>query len=388
MTSKYLLLRLPLDDQSPVYWLEFSKEADSVKPEDWGTLSSVAELSHLSEKAAHSRITVLVPGELVGIHSVAVSGRITNQVKKSLPYRLEEDISSDVDDLHVAILGRQEDTLYLGAVENHWMALWSGWLEEAGLQSRQWLPDTLAVPWQEGQCSIMPFEKNWLVRYGSWHLASCDNHWLPLLLEGIESPEPLESRQLDHTHESPLVLLAAEASRSSVNLLQDTWAPKSTRTYRLKPWRVSLVLASLLMVSWIGSSLLNVWQINQSADQLQHQSRQVYQQLFPGERVIRLMPQLNRKLQALQQAQQPDTGVLQQLNDLVPVFKEYGDIKPVMISYDDSRHVLRITAEAASMASFTGMRDALAASKKVNLESVEQKGKQITGVMVIRGGES
>ena len=386
--SKNLLLRLPVDAQSEIHWLRYDKDAGAIQVAESGTLSSISELSQLSDIAAHSRVTVLVPGELVTVRSLAIQGRLTSLVKKSLPYRLEDEISGDVDDMHVAILGRQDENLYLGVIEHRWMELWTEWLVEAGINSRQWLPDSLALPWQEGQCSVMQMDDHWLVRHGQWDVACCDESWLPLFMDSIDEEQSLERINYTPAEQSILLPLVRPLAGNPVNLLQERWQLKSESRGRLKIWRTSMVLAGLVMFSGLGHSLLTTWQLNQQADQLLQQSRLVYQKLFPGERIIRLVPQLNRKLRDLVVAQQPDEGVLQQLDDLAPVFKRYADIKPVMISYDDSRQVLRITAEAKSMSSFTGMRDIVSKNREVSLESLEQDGQKITGVVVIKGDDS
>ncbi|OED41010.1 type II secretion system protein GspL [Endozoicomonas sp. (ex Bugula neritina AB1)] len=385
-----LLLRLPVDAQSEVHWLTYEKEgygkeAGEITIAESGILLSVDQLSQLSDRAAQSRVTILVPGELVTVHSLAVQGRLTNLVKKSLPYRFEDEISSDVDDMHVSILGRQDENLYLGMVEHRWMTLWTDWLNEADIKSRHWMPDTLALPWEDRQCSLMQIDGHWLVRYGRWKVASCDEGWLPLFMENIDSDDVLERVNYTTPDRSLLIPLVSQIAGNPVNLLQESWKPKSQKQGRFKAWKTSIVLAGLVMFSWLGSSMFIAWQLNQQADELQLQSRQVYQTLFPGERVIRLIPQLDRKLKALEVAQQPDKGVLQQLDDLAPVFKQYSDIKPVMINYDDSRQVLRITAEAKTMASFTGMRDSVSSGRMVSLESLEQEGQKITGIVVIKG---
>ena len=386
--SNNLLLRLPLDAQSEVYWLSYGKEAKAIKVAEAGTLGSIKELSSLAEKAVNSRVTVLVPGEVVTLRSLNVHGRLTHLVKKSLPYRLEDDINGDVDDMHVAIFDKTGETLQLGLVEHRWMELWTDWLTEAGIKSRQWLPDSLMLPWQEGQCSLMQIAGHWLVRHDQWQSACCDANWLSLFINGLETSESLESVDYTLADNSPLVPLLKQVNNSHVNLLQERWQVRSEGRGQLKTWRTSMILAGVLACSWLGHSMLTAWQLNQQADQLQQKSRMIYQTLFPDERIIRLVPQLNRKLRELETAQQPDEGILQQLEDLAPIFSQYADIKPLMISYDDSRQILRITAEANSMTSFTGMRDSVAEDHEVSLESLEQNGQKTTGVVVIKGEDS
>ena len=387
--SKNLLLRLPKDNHSAVHWLVYTREGDGVNALESGSLSSIADLHQLTEKTAQCRVTVLVPGELVTFHQVKVSGRLTANVKKSLVWRLEDDISSDVEDLHVAILGRTGDDVHLGVIEHCWMSFWFDLLAEAGIESRQWLPDTLALPWQQGQCTQLTVANDVLVRHNQWQGACCDQNWLPLFMESLSENNDLEIVDLSGIEsESYLTILADGVHSQTANLLQERWTLQSSGKNRLKPWRLSMTLALLFLCSWLGTSLLSAWQMSNAADQRQLQARKVYQQLFPGERVIRLLPQMNRKMRELEAGQEPDDGVLQQLDYLAPAFKQFPDIKPVLINYDDGRQILRITAEASSMASFTGMRDSIAGDKTVELDSLEQKGDRITGVLIIRGDKS
>ena len=51
------------------------------------------------------RIVVLVPGEEVALHEARVPGHNRQRVLRVVPYALEEELASDVEDLHFA-LGR------------------------------------------------------------------------------------------------------------------------------------------------------------------------------------------------------------------------------------------------------------------------------------------
>ncbi len=111
-----------------------------------GTLASAHALGELQERAGGRPAVVLVPGSDLIFRRVSLPGKYSRQSAAALPYLLEEQIASDVDELHLVVLGHQGHEVDLMAVDKEKMQTWLGWLEQAGLKSRQLLPDVLALP--------------------------------------------------------------------------------------------------------------------------------------------------------------------------------------------------------------------------------------------------
>ena len=77
-----------------------------------------------------------------------------------------------MDELHLVVLGHQGHEVDLMAVDKEKMQTWLGWLEQAGLKSRQLLPDVLALPQASEGWSALQLGKEWLLRQGPCQASS------------------------------------------------------------------------------------------------------------------------------------------------------------------------------------------------------------------------
>ncbi len=392
MKHPTLLLRLPFSEKDMVYWQYFTKDDNdaALLPKESGVLDSVDELDQLTEMSSSSQVIVLVPGELVTLRELSISGRLSQVMLKSLPFRLEDELAGEIDELHIAVLEHSENKLNVAVVEDRWMSLWQRWLEEAEIECHQWLPDTLAIPYSVGTCCLYKLEDKWLVRHGVWKGAVCDASWLKFYMDSIDKEQQLQI--IDYSRlgaeDNPLYTLNLDAITPEVNLLQGRWKnKKKAHSGMLDLWRRSLILSVMVLIVWMVVSVSSAWQLNNRADELQAQSLEAYQQLFPGERVIRLIPQMNRKLRQLEGSVSETEDLLPLLDSLAPAFKQFSEVKPKSISYDYGQQTLRITAEANAMMNFTRLRDELAGQRDIELESLEQNEKVVTGVLIIKGSE-
>ncbi|MRI32234.1 hypothetical protein EOPP23_04405 [Endozoicomonas sp. OPT23] len=381
-----LLIRLPESSSSPVFWYQSEVEQGQL---------AVSELAQLAEKSEASRVLVIVPGELVSLTTIEVSGSLTPAVIRSLPYRLEEDLGSDVENVHLAILDKDEDQLHLAIVENSWMELWKSWLQEAGIKSRRWLPETLVLPWHAGHIVTMARDsQSHVIRSGQWQGAVCDTGWLPLYLESVQSEQSLTETQL--SAQNFFSEVAKQSAELKGNLLQGDWRPAREQSSLTKGWqqlRLSAVLMTLIVVVWSGSKFYNSWEQEQQVKAYQQSANELFADTFPGKRAIRPLSQMKSALKSMQGLQSNETGFLEQLDKLAPVFKRQSSVVPVSISYQKNLQQIRITAEAGNIGQFTDLRDRIAQSRAVRLESLEQKtekGKQasVTGALIISGDRS
>lgn len=384
MNNRFII-RLPVKPQEPV----LLKHMVSGSTDE---LESVAALHNLRDTIAGRPVTILVPGELVAIHFLEITGRLTPAVLQSIPYRLEDDLANDVDDLHITLLEKNPEGVFIAVVENQWMQLWHSWLEEAGIHADQWLPDTLAVPLNQENCSAVRFGDTCLLRTAKWDAVVCDNSWLSLYLDSraeeqqkpficYGEPDSFLPEQWQYQSvNSPLEPLDIDPS---VNLLQGRWQQKAPWKKHLKPFQLSATLAALAIAGWFSGTLYETYQLQQQAQQYQLQARQTYQQLFPGERVVRLQSQLNQKINMLEQSVDTDSSLLALLDQLTPVFQKTSGLTTRSLQFDRSRNSLRIEASAPDFDTFSTFRELAGQLVEVNVESLEQKEQQVEGVLSI-----
>ena len=398
IAKNLLVIRLPLEADDTVYW-----STDS----DYG-MTSVAGLGELQKLTSTHRCKVLVPGEAVGLHVLEHPGKLNRTVLQTLPWRLEDDLAAEVEDMHFALLNHSNGKAWMAVVARSCMEQWQAWLNDAGINSRQWLPDTLSLPFTDGECTVLKLNDQYLVRTGEWQAGTCDPSWLPLYLESLHcessdvkvralspmpdgteiQPETLLCNNNSVLQDNALQPLLEPAAQSSLNLLQGDYQPESMVIRHLKPWRTAAALLLTTCALMLGVNMASTARLESQADALRAEAYAIYSDLFPGERVVRLEYSLNQKLSALRQpGDQEKSGLPALLNELAPTFKSESALKPVQMDYDHSRQELRMSAESDSFNTFSRFRENAPASVSVTVQTVEQQEDVVTGALVIRSND-
>ena len=397
--NPHLLLRLPEHPDQPVHWL--ARSDTTLASGHWlsipefiesfarTTIDRPGEVSGLSISALD--VTVLVPTTRVTLHTLDIKGRLTSAIRQSLPWRLEEELSDDVENLHIAVLHHGNNQLHLAITGKSDMALWQHWLNTAGVLAKRWVPDALMLPATNEQCRQLNIDNLTIYRYGQWQIAACEPGWASLFLDALRKDYPqLEVIEPDQAVSSPLDALAAEACKTKINLLQGPWQPASPWRQRFLPWRSVTVMCGIFLTLLTVNSLLDIRHLEREAAFYQQQARDIYQQLFPGERVVRLKSQMQQKLAALQQPEVSSHTLLTTLARIAPLLNAFPELTALSMDYDGTRHHLRIQAQASNFDLFTRLRERFAAEINgreltLTIEALEKTGDNVTGQLVISG---
>ena len=378
-----LLIRLPVSLDEPAFWYRSEHEQGEL---------DISELEQLSQLSSNSKVVILVPGELVLLKQLILKGSLSPAVIKSLPFRLEEELGSDVEDIHLAILGRDGDQLQLAVIQNHWIEQWQSWLTSAGIKSQVWLPETLVLKSEGGAAIYQRDDKSYIVNSGHYHGAVCDESWLNLYLDGLQlEGEVREFGKAQFWEEAQTTV-----TEYSKNLLQGQWQPEKELTGFSKRWStlgVSSVLTVLIVSLWLATNLIDIWQLNKQSDAYQAQVAEIFTETMPGKRAIRPKSQLRQYAESLREGQTNGAGLLSELDQLALILKNHGNIQTLSIDYQRRQNQLRVVSAANDISDFTRLRDDLSGLRQVRLESLDQaKGEndliKVTGVLVISGESS
>ncbi|PTT56562.1 type II secretion system protein GspL, partial [Aeromonas sp. HMWF015] len=269
--SESLVIRLGTTKQ-PVAWLVWSSQEQEIIAS--GELLCADALGELQERAGGRPVVTLVPGSDLIFRRVTLPGRYNRQSAAALPYLLEEQIASDVDELHLVVLAHDGPQVDLMAVDRQKMAEWLGWLDAAGLRSQQLLPDVLALPQAAEGWSALQLGAEWLIRQNACQGIVADESLLAILLAAEADPVTIHS----HTPapaiaaanwqpaepELPMLLLAKGALTCRANLLTGPYRPQTEYARYWLQWRkVAITAALLLLVALVQRGV----QLHQLAEQ-------------------------------------------------------------------------------------------------------------------------
>lgn len=393
--SESLVIRLGTHAQQPVQWLVWSTQEQEIIAS--GILASADALGELRERAGGRPVVTLVPGSDLIFRRVSLPGKYSRQSAAALPYLLEEQIASDVEALHLVVLGHQGNEVDLMAVDKVKMQVWLGWLQQAGLKSLQLLPDVLALPLAADGWSALQLGGDWLLRQGPHQGIVAEESLLAMLLAAQAEPVTIHchtpppaipaANWLAADPELPMLLLAKGALGCQANLLQGPYRPQTEYSRYWLQWRKVAVVAGLLLLVALTQRGVHLYQLAEQDRQLKAEIRQVYTRIFPGEtRIVNPRSQMAQHLQQMGQA--PQDGVLLLLTELAPVFAEVSGLKPEVMRFDATRGELRLQVVAPGFTEIERFRDLASKRFQVQQGEVRSIEGKVEGALVIKGKSS
>ncbi|KFK91777.1 general secretion pathway protein GspL [Serratia sp. Ag1] len=348
-----LILRLPSDDAQPVLWRLTSPGSNR-----HGSLATGETDPELARLLATYPAWVLVPASEFAFHQVTLPRRARRQSLQVLPFMLEEQLATEVERLHFAILQQSGETCDVAVVEKSAMQQWIARCEQLGVRVQAMLPDVLMMPLVTDGWSAVRLNDQWLFRREAHAGMIVESSWLPELL-AVSAPQVIESYSTPPAQiaglaewrvwpERDLLQLAAEGEKySGADLRQGEFTRSSPWRAGLRPWwpaALALAVYLLLVGADAGLSHYRLWQ---QAEHWRLESVRLYQQLFPTEKnVINPRVQMQQHLQQLQPGEQ--AGLSEQMRQLQQLMADNSAVRLQTLAYDASRKELRVDLHAAS----------------------------------------
>lgn len=320
-------------------------------------------LPDIAAAAAGCRVILLVPGAEVLLTTAAVPGGNRQKIAGAVPYALEEQLASDVDNLHFALGERRDDGRISAAVVVKTQL--DGWLErlrQAGIEPDAIAPDILALPWTSGTWTVLMDEDRALVRTARQTGFVADGDNLDTLLRlalneaGDARPERIriihasaysENRSYDldatvdtETVDEPVfaVLCRGYEEPGAINLLQGAYSRREQLGRLWRPWRPVAALAAVLLLIQGGMTVAEYVRLNSERQALAQQIDQVYLQTFPDARkVVNARAQMEERLKELRSGGADEAGFMGLLADIGPGLKETPSAQVQRISYNEGK---------------------------------------------------
>lgn len=282
-------------------------------------------LAEAAALAAGRQVVVLVPGTDVVLADVAVPTRNRARMVAAVPYLLEEQLAADVDESHFALGERDAaDRVAVAVVSRARMDHWLARLAEAGLQADKLIPETLLLPHQDGEWSLllepqtvtlrcavqggMAFDADNAAFMLRRTLAEQEDKpavWRAWLAEGaavtLLPDEPGVELIAETLDIPPLAFLARQAHDPAViDLLQGQYSRRERLGKLWRPWRPAAALLAVWAALQFAIAFYDYRDLRAEEARLRNEIAQIYLQTFPeAKRVVDARLQMEQHLNAL-----------------------------------------------------------------------------------------
>ncbi len=372
----------------------------------------------LSEAAAASvghRVVVLVPAADVLLTQVTLPTRQRQRLLKAVPYALEEQLAEEVESLHFA-LGRRDAAgrIAVAVVTRSRMDAWLERLWGAGLQPSVLIPDSLGVPVEPGQWSLLVEEETAILR-----CTPDEAHLLPLPLPapllaerlaageapahvnvytatGAEPPEELVRFCSEHHLElksiacnNPLEMLTPGLEHGpALNLLQGEYArteKKEQASWR--PWLPAAALFAAVALLQTGMLAADHHRLSREAGQLAEAIDDTYRRAFPeATRVVAAQIQMERQLTLLRSGGAQDRFTTL-LADTAPVLHRTPGLELRGMRYGEG--TLEIDLRLADLRALDTLKQELASTGlTIEIQGANARNGGVESRLIIRRGSA
>lgn len=299
---------------SQLYWYP---PGSSEPPRALDSAVDGEQVEALINRRRHS-VIFAVPGADVRLQEVSITAEEKRHVAKSLPYLLEDEFASDIEDMHFASMFCDKLQLAVAACDSELMQGWSQALAELpGIAL--WIPETLLLPWQSGEVCVLIEEHQVLVRSGEHSGFAAEREMVLPWLETLagQSPDSVIVYGQDQTSDMQLIpetlrekvqwrtgdfaaaLMLSDESGEPLTLRQGRYGPSLPLDRWWKQWRLA---AGLLLAAFAVQVAANFAEYRSLASEnqlMRQQMEAAYREAIPKGAISDPEKQLQRKLKGL-----------------------------------------------------------------------------------------
>lgn len=309
-----IIVRLINQQDLIVQWL-------SAKP-SWSPEIQQGNLQALAKSIDNSAVILLLPASDVLLLAIDLPVKSNNQIKKALPFALEELMADEMETYHLVWHRQAKGQVYVAAINREKFKACLASFQEYGIKLDSVYSETLCLPYLENSCSLLIEHQNAILRTGQWLGGGIEVEMLPIVLDKIRLDNPnlatlqcwsasepsqwlseLPFNLTHHTTDPSLLLLESAVTKltGELNLLTSDFAQKNTQRVPWKKWLPALAIILITALLQTGLFLNSYWQQKTQLASLETQTLSLFKQTFPEvTRIVNIKVQADQQLIDLQ----------------------------------------------------------------------------------------
>lgn len=370
------------DESGAIYrWRRCSRDGEWLEPARQGSVQELRD----DLPASAPEICLLLSGSEVVTQAVAYQASERRHLARLIPYELEDDVTTELDDLHFAIGSPTDGEVAVAYTDRDWLGQQIDELEETGLEVSHCLSEPLLLPRiQDGW--TLRLDEELQVHYGDClGFAVEADMAAPALLSLVESaplPQYLlliasDQARLDQLRELLPATVVDDLSElhiemrlaknwdslaidqyQAVNLRQGEFARQLPWRKWWLEWRTVAAVAGLAFFAYVGVNAAQISQANRETSQLRQQIETAFRQVIPQGVMANPESQLQTRLREYQ-GSAGGSSVVEMLATVGPLIAADDRIALRRLTYNDQRSEMQVTVEANSNSEILALSNAI-----------------------------
>lgn len=313
----------------------------------------------------HYQLIFLAPASDVLIKRLEFTPKERKHLLKTVPYLLEEQLISDIDELHIVNGKPQGNTITVAAVDEENMEYWLGLFAEAGLTLSQCLPEQMALLPQQNW-SLFYRDEQYLFRDNKGAVYAIDKENIALAMQlateqFAELPGAIDMYVTaeadakaavkglpDALHHlvtvtvKPLPVMVADqlSLASTWNFLQGKFARTAQWAAIWLQWRDVIIVSLIALLVHTGVSYANYQQLEAENLALRQEMERVHRMVFPKGQIVDSRRQIETELKRLRGGS--SGGFVLAVEKIGKVLRSAAGLQVNSVSFDDKNGDIRL----------------------------------------------
>jgi general secretion pathway protein L len=365
-------------------WALINEQGHFISQHSHGKLSDIGAI------AKGRRATVLIDSSCLNIDSVRIPGQNKQRQLQAVPFALEEQLASDIDDMHFALGKRTtEQGIAVICISKALLQNTLQQFRQANISIAILAADALALPCTKKSWTALINGNSALIKTDHNNGYYCDRENLAVILTALLSQDNTPA-SLTYYHKKndphaanllasidisltiktysdhPLEIFAANLTDTcQVNILQGEFTARRQSNLALKPWKAAASLFAAWMLVQMIATNIEGRQLQKKNQALTSQIEKEFKRANPTARKFNNMrKRTQQKLKQLRTGGSEGRALfLQILADAAPAFSQNKKVNIRGIIYRN--HYVDMDLQADSLQSLEGVKNSLTANRKL-----------------------
>lgn len=362
-------------------WRPCSREGQWLGPAQEGNLEQLRQ----ALPGAGVEICLLLSGMEVITQQVSYQASERRHLARLIPYELEDDVTSELDDIHFAIGTPRDGEVAVAYVDREWLAEQIQELEAAGLEVSRCLSEPLLLPRVQDGWTLR-LDEELQVHYGNCLGFSVEADMagpaLASLMDTADLPPYLlliaeDQERLDKLYELLPPTLVDDLSElhietrlaknwdslvidefHSVDLRQGDFARQLPWKKWWREWRTVAAVAGIAFVAYVGINAAQISAANKETARLRQQIETAFRQVIPQGVMANPESQLQTRIREYQ-GSNAGSSVVELLATVGPLIAAEDKVTLRRLTYNDQRSEMQVTIEADSNSEILALSNAI-----------------------------